>query len=99
MPQFIKKHNGEEFVVSGDEGECTLKVTHRKSGRWATVSPGQEGAARFVYRLDSGLGWQASTVEGGVDSACNKIIRLLNAPKKEEGCEELHKYLQENTGG
>ena len=98
MLEFTKKYEGEEFIVSGSEGECVLNITHKASGRSATVSPGREGESRFVYRLGNGLGWQTNTPENGVDSACEKIIQLLKAPKREEACEELHKYLQENAG-
>ena len=96
MPKFSKKYEGEEFVISGEDGECTLKITHQESGRFATVSPGREGEGRFAYRLDNGLGWQVGTPEGAVDSACKKIIELLHAPKREEACDELHKYLLDN---
>ena len=54
MVQYIEKYEDEEFIVSGEHGECALTVTHRESGRYATVSPGQEGESKFAYRLDNG---------------------------------------------
>ena len=97
MAEFIKKADGEEFVISGYEKECSAKVTHQRSGRYATVFPGPEGQQRFVYQLDSGLGWQASTVQGAIDGACSKIIEVLKRPSREDACEEIHQYLKENA--
>ena len=91
--EFIEKVEGEEFVISGDDKECQLKVTNPKSGRYALILAGPEGQEKFIYRLDNNLGWQSSSVESAVKNAISKLLEILDTEERNP-CKEMHKYLE-----
>ncbi len=84
------KYNGEVFQITQDE-DCKLLVSDGKNSVSVEAS-GEIGQEPFVYRLENGLGWQASSEESAVEGACNKLIELQ---RPRLGREELCKSLSE----
>lgn len=85
------KYKGEVFQITQDE-DCKLLVSDGINSVSVEVS-GTIGQAPFSYRLENGLGWQATTEKNAIEGACQKLIELKRPrPAREELCKSLSEF-------